>query len=136
MASSWGDALSEQTDLIASRLRQLVSSALSFLHHEYGIDLGIKPELYPSWLIVCTALIVLVIAAVPLWLAACGGARRRKRPVANSEKNVQINVDVTDSAKTPPIKATKTEEPKKKNKKKATDKVCRYFPTFLPLKLG
>ncbi|XP_062870742.1 metadherin a isoform X2 [Trichomycterus rosablanca] len=132
MASSWGDALSEQADLIASRLRQLMSSSLRFLHHEYGIDLGIKPELYPSWVIVCTALIGLVIAVVLLWVAACGGARRRKRPVAKSERNVQINVSVTDAVKTPPIKATKAEEPKKKNRKKATDKKTQSNGATVP----
>ncbi|XP_053469138.1 metadherin a isoform X2 [Ictalurus furcatus] len=114
MASSWGGVVSEQADLISTRLRQLMSSGLHFLHDELGIDLGLKPDLYPTWVILSTVLIGLVLLLV--LVAACGGARRRKQGAARSESTV------TESAKAAPVKAPKPDEPKKKNKKKAAEK--------------
>ncbi|KAK3511952.1 hypothetical protein QTP70_027570 [Hemibagrus guttatus] len=118
MASSWGGVVSEQADLIATRLRQLVSSGLHFLHDELGIDLGLKPELYPAWVFLSTALIGLVLLLV--LVAACGGARRRKHGAARSKSTAAVSS--TESAKAVPVKGPKPEEPKKKNKKKPTEK--------------
>lgn len=124
MASSWGGVVSEQADLISTRLRQLMSSGLHFLHDELGIDLGLKPDLYPTWVILSTALIGLVLLLV--LVAACGGARRRKQGAARSESTV------TESAKAAPVKAPKPDEPKKKNKKKAAEKVrTAYLNIFV-----
>lgn len=119
MAPSWGDVVSEQADLIATRLRQLVSSGQHFVHDELGIDLGLKPELYPTWLIVSTALIGLLLLLV--LVAACGGARRRKPGSRRSKSPAALSA--TDSAKAAPVKAPKPDEPKKKNKKKSAEKV-------------
>ncbi|XP_026785564.3 metadherin a isoform X5 [Pangasianodon hypophthalmus] len=118
MASSWGGVVSEQADLISTRLRQLVSSGLHFLRDELGIDLGLKPELYPAWLILSTALIGLFLLLV--LVAACGGARRRKQGAARSKSTAAVSA--TESAKAAPVKAPKPDEPKKKNKKKAAEK--------------
>lgn len=123
MASSWGDVMSEQADLISTRLRQLVSSGLHFLHEELGIDLGLKPELYPAWVILSTALIGLVLLLV--LVAACGGARRRKQGAARSKSTAAVSA--TESVKAAPVKAPKPDEPKKKNKKKTAEKVCTIF---------
>ncbi|KAF4073789.1 hypothetical protein AMELA_G00247380 [Ameiurus melas] len=114
MASSWGGVVSEQADLISTRLRQLMSSGLHFLHDELGIDLGLKPELYPTWVILSTALIGLLLLLVSV--AACGGARRGKQRAVRSESTA------TESAKAAPVKASKPDEPKKKNKKKSVEK--------------
>ncbi|XP_058233945.1 metadherin a isoform X2 [Hemibagrus wyckioides] len=118
MASSWGGVVSEQADLIGTRLRQLVSSGLHFLHDEVGIDLGLKPELYPAWVFLSTALIGLVLLLV--LVAACGGARRRKHGAVRSKNTAAVSS--TESPKTAPVKAPRPEEPKKKNKKKASEK--------------
>ncbi|XP_060798683.1 metadherin a isoform X3 [Neoarius graeffei] len=119
MASSWGGVVSEQADLISSRLRQLVSSGLHFLHDELGIDLGLKPELYPAWVILfSTALIGLVLLLV--LVAACGGARRRKQGAARGKSTAVVSA--TESVKATPVKAPKPDEPKKKNKKKTAEK--------------
>ncbi|XP_076864702.1 metadherin a [Brachyhypopomus gauderio] len=119
MATSWQGAVEEQAEVISSRIRQLASSGLLFLNNEYGIDLGLKPEQYPSWVILSTALFgVFVAAALLSWVAACGGAGRRKRGAVASEGAVSA----TDTAKAPPTKTAKPEEPKRKNKKKSADK--------------
>lgn len=116
--------MSEQADLISTRLRQLMSSGLHFLHDELGIDLGLKPDLYPTWVILSTALIGLVLLLV--LVAACGGARRRKQGAARSESTA------TETAKAAPVKAPKPDEPKKKNKKKAAEKVrTAYLNIFV-----
>lgn len=120
MASSWGGVVSEQADLVSTRLRQLVSSGLHFLNDELGIDLGLKPELSPTWVILSTALIGLLVLLV--LVAACGGARRRKQGAALTKNTATPNA--TESSKNPPVKPPKPEEPKKKNKKKAAEKVC------------
>lgn len=122
--------MSEQADLIGTRLRQLVSSGLHFLHDELGIDLGLKPELYPAWVFLFTALIGLLLLLV--LVAACGGARRRKHGAVRSKNPAAVSS--TESAKTAPVKAPKPEEPKKKNKKKSAEKVRHNFPNS-PLRL-
>lgn len=112
--------MSEQADLISTRLRQLMSSGLHFLHDQLGVDLGLKPELYPSWVILSTALIGLFLLLV--FFAACGGARRKKQGPARSKSTAAVSA--SESAKAAPVKAPKPDEPKKKNKKKAAEKVC------------
>ncbi|XP_053347724.1 metadherin a isoform X3 [Clarias gariepinus] len=120
MASSWGGVLSEQAELISIRLRQLVSSGLHFLHDEMGIDLGLKPDLYPAWVFLCTALIGLFLLLVLVLVAACGGTRRKKQGAARSKSTAAVSA--TESAKAAPVKAPKPDEPKKKSKKKASEK--------------
>lgn len=112
--------MSEQADLISTRLRQLMSSGLHFLHDQLGVDLGLKPELYPSWVILSTALIGLFLLLV--FFAACGGARRKKQGPARSKSTAAVSA--SESAKAAPVKAPKPDEPKKKNKKKPAEKVC------------
>ncbi|XP_036422177.1 metadherin a isoform X2 [Colossoma macropomum] len=125
MAATWRAAALEQAELVSDRLRRLASSGLHFLHSEFGLDLGVNPELWPSWVILTATLIGLLVAV--WWVVACGGAARRKRGTGTKESSVNVNVTVaattaTDSGKTPPAKTVKTEEPKKKSKKKAGEK--------------
>ncbi|XP_026862169.2 metadherin a isoform X1 [Electrophorus electricus] len=118
MATSWQAVSVEQAEVMATRLRQLASSGLHFLNNEFGIDLGLKPELYPSWVILSTALFGMIAAVALSWVAACHGVGRRKRGAVVSESGASV----TDIAKAPLKKSVKSEEPKKKNKKKPADK--------------
>uniref|UniRef100_A0A4W4G140 Protein LYRIC n=1 Tax=Electrophorus electricus TaxID=8005 RepID=A0A4W4G140_ELEEL len=133
MATSWQAVSVEQAEVMATRLRQLASSGLHFLNNEFGIDLGLKPELYPSWVILSTALFGMIAAVALSWVAACHGVGRRKRGAVVSESGASV----TDIAKAPLKKSVKSEEPKKKNKKKPADKVVQppfiHFSEFEPM---
>ncbi|XP_017548928.1 metadherin a isoform X2 [Pygocentrus nattereri] len=125
MAATWRAAALEQAELVSDRLRRLASSGLHFLHSEFGLDLGVNPELWPSWVIITATLIGLLVAV--WWVVACGGAARRKRGTGTKESSVNVNVTVaattvTDRGKAPLAKTVRTEEPKKKSKKKAGEK--------------
>lgn len=117
MDQDWRTLATQRAEYVSDRIRGLLSSGLDFLRAELGVDLGIKPEQYPSWLILSTALIGLIVLVV---LAACGRRKRRAVPVTVSP-SVVAEIPVKTAL---PPKTVKTElsEPKKKNKKKASDK--------------
>ncbi len=80
-------------------------------------DVGLKPELYPTWVILSTAAVGLLLLLALSWAAVCGGlfvGKKRGSPVTQSS----CEADKANLAKT-----AKSEEPKKRNKKKTTEKV-------------
>ncbi|XP_026144764.1 metadherin a isoform X2 [Carassius auratus] len=118
MDQDWRALATQRAEYVSDRIRGLLSSGLDFLRLELGLDLGIKPEQCPSWLILSAALIGLTVL---LLLAACGRRRRRAVPVPETPSTAVAETPV--KAAVPP-KTVKTEpsEPKKKNKKKAAEK--------------
>ncbi|XP_058610573.1 metadherin a isoform X4 [Onychostoma macrolepis] len=118
MDQDWRVLATQRAEYVSDRIRGLLSSGLDFLQAELGLDLGIKPEQYPTWLILSAALIGLTVL---LLIAACGRRKRRVAPVPASPSTAVAEAPV--KAAVPP-KAVKTEpsEPKKKNKKKAAEK--------------
>ncbi len=119
MEQDWRVLATQRAEYMSGRIRGLLSSGLDFLRAELGLDLGIKPEQYPSWLILSAALIGLTAL---LLIAACGRRKRRVAPVPVSPSTAVVEAPI--KAAVPP-KAVKTEpsEPKKRNKKKAAEKV-------------
>ncbi|XP_028819241.1 metadherin a [Denticeps clupeoides] len=118
MAADWQGLASQQAELIASRLREIISSGLKHLNSEFGLEVDFRAELCPSWAILSTALVGLLLVVALTWAAACSGGGLfggRKRPAVVAENR-------RDSIKVPEIKAAKAEEPKKKNKKKSAEK--------------
>ncbi|XP_042346375.1 protein LYRIC-like isoform X3 [Plectropomus leopardus] len=104
----WQDAASQQVKLLTNRLNELLSKGLGLLRSELGVDLGLKPELIPPWVILlaaCTGLVLMV----ALWASACR-ALFKKRPAVSP---VDDGIEVKRGAGKP----VKTEEPKKKKKK-------------------
>ncbi|XP_058868595.1 protein LYRIC-like isoform X1 [Acipenser ruthenus] len=115
MAARWQDVAAQQADVIASRLRELLSTGLGLLHSKLGVDLGLKPEQYPSWVLLMTAFLGLLVIVV-VWVAACAGlCSRRKRGDRASDSGSQ-------ATKTSATKSVKGAEQKKKNKKKPVEK--------------
>lgn len=114
MATDWQGLALHQAELISSRVREVLSLGVKFLKTELGIELDLKPELYPSWIILSTVFIGLFVVAVLTWVAACSVGRKRRPIVSDSSDVVKASV----------TKTIKTEEPKKRNKKKSSDKVC------------
>ncbi|XP_052388635.1 protein LYRIC isoform X2 [Carassius gibelio] len=118
MDQDWRALATRRAEYVSDRIRGLLSSGLDFLRLELGVDLGLKPEQCPSWLILSAALIGLTVLVL---LAACGRRKRRVSPVTVSPSTAVAEIPVKTAL---PPKTVKTEpsEPKKKNKKKAAEK--------------
>ncbi|PWA32410.1 hypothetical protein CCH79_00011993 [Gambusia affinis] len=104
----WQDAASQQLRLLTSRLNELLTKGLEWLRSEFGVDVGLKPEFIPPWIILlaaCSGLLLMV----ALWASVCRTIFR-KRPAASP-------VDDEVEGKRGASKPVKTEEPKKKKKK-------------------
>ncbi|XP_069032743.1 metadherin a isoform X3 [Embiotoca jacksoni] len=113
----------EKAELLSSRLKELLSSGQGYVLARFGVDLGLKPELYPTWVIVSAAAGLLVLLALS-WAAVCGGllaGKKRGSPVGGSGGG--------EPGKAGPVRSTRAEEQRKRNKKKTPDKIVR--PVFL-----
>ncbi|KAM7373233.1 hypothetical protein PAMP_008103 [Pampus punctatissimus] len=102
----------EKAELLSSRLKDLLSSGEEYIQGQFGVDLGLKPELYPTWVVLLTTAALGLLAA-----AVCGGLLVGKKR----------GCSVTQSGSSEPVKAhvakfTKPEEQKKKNRKKTLEK--------------
>ncbi|XP_053571207.1 protein LYRIC [Bombina bombina] len=112
MASEWQEAAVEQAEEISARLKQLLITGLGLVHTELGLDLGLQPQLYPSW----------VFLAVPaslgllLLLLLCTAGRGKK------QVRVERETAVVETKSPAPSKSIKVEDSKKKNKKKLPEK--------------
>ncbi|KAM7382442.1 hypothetical protein PAMP_002170 [Pampus punctatissimus] len=105
---SWQDAASQQVKLLTARLNELLSKGLGLLRSELGVDLGLKPELIPPWMILlaaCTGLVLMV----ALWASVCRALFKKPHCVNPVDDGVEIKRGVG--------KLVKSEEPKKKKKK-------------------
>ncbi|XP_029022501.1 metadherin a isoform X2 [Betta splendens] len=106
----------EKAELLSRHLKELLSSGQGYVRARLGVDLGLQPELYPTWVMVCTAAVGLLLIVGASWAAACGAFAGKKRgsPVSRgSGEPVKASLP----------KAAKAEEQKKRNKKKTPDKV-------------
>uniref|UniRef100_A0A3B5MTM0 Metadherin a n=1 Tax=Xiphophorus couchianus TaxID=32473 RepID=A0A3B5MTM0_9TELE len=113
----------EKAELLSSRLRELVSSGQGLVRAQFGVDLGLKPELYPSWLILSTAAVGLLLPLLlgASWAAFCGGGGGRR---VGKKRASQVNQGGEETGKASANnKSVKPEEPKKRNRKKTGDKV-------------
>lgn len=116
----WQDAASQQVKLITNQLNELLSKGLEWLRSELGVDLGLKPELIPPWVILlaaCTGLLLMI----ALWASVCSSLFK-KRPAVNL-------VDDGSEVKRAVSKPVKADEPKKKKKK--VEKVRKTSHHFL-----
>lgn len=123
----WSFAL-EKAELLSSRLRELVSSGQGLVRTQFGVDLGLKPELYPSWLVLSAAAgsLLLLLLLVASWAAVCGGGGSGggggERLVRKKRASL-VNQDGDETGKASFInQSVKQEEPKKRNRKKAGEK--------------
>uniref|UniRef100_A0A1A8GJD0 Metadherin b n=1 Tax=Nothobranchius korthausae TaxID=1143690 RepID=A0A1A8GJD0_9TELE len=104
----WQEAASQQLELLTTRLNEALSKGLVWLRHEFGLDLGLKPELIPPWVIICAACTGVLLLVV-LWASVCRAVFKKRVVVSTSDDSVD--------GKRVTIKAAKPEEPKKKKKK-------------------
>ncbi|XP_055081398.1 metadherin a isoform X2 [Periophthalmus magnuspinnatus] len=108
----------EKVEFISSRLKELLSSGEGYVRTHFGVDLGLKAEQYPPWVILFTAAAGLLMLAVSC-AAVCGallGGKKRRLVATTSQGSTELH-------KAPLTKNnTKSEELKRKNKKKLTEK--------------
>ncbi|XP_030268046.1 metadherin a isoform X3 [Sparus aurata] len=116
MAGDFQGFALENAELLSSRLKEVLSSGQGYVRAQFGVDLGLKPELYPTWVILSTAAVGLLLLLGLSWAAVCGGllvGKKRGSPVTQGS----CEPDKAILAKT-----AKPEEQKKKNKKKTIEK--------------
>ncbi|XP_035528428.1 protein LYRIC-like isoform X2 [Morone saxatilis] len=104
----WQDAASQQLKLLTHRLNELLSKGLGLLRSELGVDLGLKPELIPPWVILlaaCTGLVLMV----ALWASTCRAVFKKRPAISPVDDGIEVKRGVS--------KPVKSEEPKKKKKK-------------------
>lgn len=105
----WRDAASQQVKLLSNRLNELLSKGLGLLRSELGVDLGVKPELLPPWVILLVACAGLVLVVL-LWASVCRAVcKKRGAARADDDGGVEVKRAVS--------KPVKSEEPRKKKKK-------------------
>lgn len=114
MAGDLKSLVLEKAELLSGRLKELVYSGQGFVQTQFGVDLGLKPELYPTWVILSTAAVGLLLLLAVSWAAVCGKKR-------GSPSNRVCGEG--EPVKADPIKSVKLEEHKKRSKKKASEKV-------------
>ncbi|XP_075599777.1 protein LYRIC isoform X2 [Balearica regulorum gibbericeps] len=133
-AGSWQETAGQQAEEAAARVRDLLSGGLSLLRAELGLELGLDPQGLPTWI----ALVVpaaLGLGLLGLLLAvACGGGLRKKPARSAAERKGEEAVGAGLTAGGGQGKAAgpgpgqlhlKSDEQKKRNKKKLPEKTAR-----------
>lgn len=108
----------EKAELLSGRLKEALTSGQGYVRAQFGIDLGLKPELYPTWVILSTAAAGLLLLLALSWAAVCGGllaGKKRGSPVTRGG----CEPDKAGFAK---IAKPEEQQQKKKSKKKPTEK--------------
>lgn len=118
MAGDLQSSALEKAELLSIRLKELVYSGQGFVQAQFGVDLGLKPELYPTWVILSTAAVGLLLLLVVSWAAVCVCGKKRGSPADRSGAEGE-------PGKADFIKSVKPEEHKKRSRKKASEKVTR-----------
>ncbi|XP_041867330.1 metadherin a isoform X2 [Melanotaenia boesemani] len=106
----------ETAEVLSSLLKELITSGQGYVRAQFGVDLGLKPELYQTWVILSTAAVGLLLLIGVSWAAVCGGqlfGKKRGSPVTHGGGE-------PDKANF--IKSTKPEEQRRRNKKKTPEK--------------
>ncbi|XP_067567787.1 protein LYRIC isoform X5 [Pseudorca crassidens] len=121
---SWLDELAQQAEEGSARLQEMLSVGLGFLRTELGLDLGLEPKRYPGWVILvgmgALGLLLLFLLGYG-WAAACAGARKKRRsPPRKREEAAAAPGPAADDLGV--LKNLRSEEQKKKNRKKLPEK--------------
>lgn len=116
MAEDLKSLVLEKAELLSARLKELVYSGQGFVQTQFGVDLGLKPELYPTWVVLSTAAVGLLLLLAVSWAAVCGKKKR------GSPSN-RVCGEGEPGRADPIIKSVKLEEHTKRSKKKASEKV-------------
>ncbi|XP_054241283.1 protein LYRIC [Indicator indicator] len=133
-AEGWQETAAQQAEEAAARVRDVLSGGLGLLRAELGLELGLDPQGLPTWL----ALVVpaaLGLGLLGLFLVvACGGGLRKKptRSAAERKGDEAAGAGLTagggqgkSAGLGPGQLHLKSDEQKKRNKKKLPEKTAR-----------
>ncbi|XP_044151757.1 protein LYRIC [Bufo gargarizans] len=118
MSSGWQEAAAQQAEEVSARLRQLLITGLGLLRSELGLEIGLEPQRYPSWVFLAVPVSLGLFFLFLLLHCATSRSPPSSKRVTHHEKEQPVP-----QVKAPvPTKTVKVEEPKKKNKKKPAEK--------------
>ncbi|XP_020490367.1 metadherin a isoform X2 [Labrus bergylta] len=106
----------EKAELLSTHLREALSLGNEYVRAQFGIDLDLKPEQYPTWVILSTAAVGVLVLLSLSWAALCG------RLLVRKQRGSPITQGGAEPDKASVAKPAKPEEQKKKNKKKTPEK--------------
>ncbi|XP_067304247.1 protein LYRIC isoform X2 [Pseudorasbora parva] len=112
MAPGWQEIASQHVEQITGYVRETLSTGLVYLKSELGIDLGLNPDLCAPWLLLLTAWVGLVFMLI-LWVSVCRGFSKRLTGTETGD---------TDENTGPAQPVKKADEPKRRNRKKNSEK--------------
>ncbi|XP_037329854.2 metadherin a isoform X1 [Pungitius pungitius] len=98
----------EKAELLSGHLKGLLSSGQRYVRDQLGVDLGLNPDAYPTWVILSTAAVGLLLLLRLSWAAVVGKKRGSPDPRSTGEPGK--------------AQTAKPEEQRKKNKKKPLEK--------------
>lgn len=109
----------EKAELLSSRLKDLLTSGEAYVRTHFGVDLGLRAELYPPWVILSTAAAGLLLLLAVSCAAVCSGllGGKKRRTLVTTQSNTEPDMSLLSKNN------AKTDELKKKNKKKSAEKV-------------
>lgn len=126
----------QKAELLSGHLREMLSSGQGYILTHLGVDLGLEPELYPTWLVLSTAAVALLLPLLLLavsWAAVCGALLSGKRRRSPADGDVcQLPAKATLSKSVNAEQQQQQQQAKKKGRKKAAEKVPRGKCTRSP----
>lgn len=117
MAGDFQGFTLEKAEQLSGRLREVLSGGQAYILARFGVDMGLEPDLYSTWIVLSATAAVLLLLLAVSWAAVRGGPLLGKTPTTRDDPR-SCGPDKAGLAK--PVRA---EEPKKRNKKKTTEKV-------------
>lgn len=119
MAGEFQGFTLEKAEQFSGRLREVLSSGQAYILTRFGVDLGLDPDLYPTWIVLSATAVVLLLLLAVSWAAVRGAPLLGKTPTSRTDPR-SCEPDKAGVAK--PVRA---DEPRKRNKKKPPEKVRR-----------
>lgn len=119
MAGDFQGITLEKAEQLSGRLREVLSGGQAYILARFGVDLGLEPDLYSTWIVLSATAVVLLLLLAVSWAAVRGASLLGKTPTSSVDPR-RCAPDKAAVAK--PVGA---EEPRKKNKRKAIEKVRR-----------
>ncbi|XP_056154305.1 metadherin a isoform X2 [Lampris incognitus] len=106
----------EKAEVLSGGLKELLSTGQLYIRSRFGVDLGLNPELYPTWMLLSAAAAAVLLLLAASWAAVCGGLS------AGKKRGSPVTRDGAEPAKAGFVKTEKSDDQKRKNRKKPAEK--------------